>query len=156
MKILSLFFILFTMPLALSSTTPKPFTTDLCTGYPEGTRQQPTLWAHCCLKHDLDLWAGGRSDDRTQADLALRECVSKTGEPQHARLMWMGVRLGRLSPVKLPGQQWGNAWGNSVRNQILSREEINALHQALQFSSLSHDAIESFILELKQRNILLN
>jgi hypothetical protein len=131
---------------------PLPFTTDLCTGYPEGTKEEPMAWAHCCLKHDLDLWAGGDIRQRSARDLALKDCVTQTGHPDHARVMWIGVSLGRLSPIKIPGQQWGNAWGSVVRKNALSIHEIISLKQSLQQSSLSLDTIEAFIHELMQRN----
>jgi hypothetical protein len=153
MKIFSLLLLFCLSFSTQAATTPKPFVTDLCTGYPEGTLEQPKLWAHCCLKHDLDLWAGGKESHRTQVDLNLRECVSLTGQPQHARLMWLGVRLGRLSPIKIPGQQWGNAWGSDVRDELLSKNEIMLLQATLRDSTLGPDAIEHFIQDLIRRNL---
>lgn len=88
----------------------RPFVTDGCTLFPEGTRREPQLWEICCYEHDLRFWAGGSKQNRNRADTRLRECVKDMGAELTADLMYIGVRLGRLSPVKLPAKTWGNAW----------------------------------------------
>ncbi len=95
-----------------SSMIIKPFSTDYCTGYHEGTRQRPGIWKHCCLEHDLYFWAGGSREDRKEADLRLGKCVEATGEVEQARLMYAAVSLGAYSPIRLRGKHFGNAWQN--------------------------------------------
>ena len=56
---------------AMSDPDLKPFATDYCTLYVEGTHQQPNLWRHCCVEHDLYFWAGGSLDDKKATDLNL-------------------------------------------------------------------------------------
>ena len=142
---------------SVSAATPalnRPFKTDLCTGYREGPRDQPLLWADCCETHDLAMWAGGTSRSRDAADDALFSCVrDRSGSVYEARLMWLGVRIGKLSPIKIPGQQWGNAWSDRVRKSRLSIEEIETLEQSLiNESDLSMTAIDQFKTKLEREN----
>ena len=135
---------------------PKPFTTDACTGYPNGTRAEPMLWAKCCVRHDLEFWAGGRRSERLEADLALRNCVRATGQPLKAEIIYLGVRLGSLSPLKLPGMQWGNAWGKERRNTPLTRAEVSALKKSLrEHSDLDLDVVTDFIRTCEARALPL-
>jgi hypothetical protein len=137
----------------LMSVFVKPFETDFCTGYKEGTSKVPLLWADCCKEHDLYLWAGGTRKQRRQADRRLRKCVRDKGAPIHGIIMWLGVRIGKLSPIKIKGHQWGNAWGHKVRREKLSKDEIKALQQSLtQHSDLSPEQIIDFIQELEASN----
>jgi hypothetical protein len=46
----------------------KPFTTDGCGMFPEGTAKQKDLWLACGINHDLDYWKGGNSEERLRAD----------------------------------------------------------------------------------------
>lgn len=128
----------------------RPFRSDLCTGYPEGTRKEPLLWASCCKMHDLYFWAGGTRIQRKNADQDLYSCVqAKAGEFQ-ARLIYLGVTAGSFSPWKLEGKQWGNAWGDKVRDAHLSDEEISQLETNLiQESDLSIQVITDFINDLR-------
>jgi hypothetical protein len=87
----------------------KPFTTDGCSMFPEGTEKQKDLWLTCCINHDLDYWKGGTSEERLRADQELKACVAQTGEPEIARLMLAGVRVGGTPyvPTKF---RWGYGW----------------------------------------------
>jgi hypothetical protein len=67
--------------------------------------------------------------------------------------MWLGIRIGNLSPVKLAGKQWGNAWGDHVRKTALSRAEIELIETSLkQDSDLDDVSIVEFIHVLEERN----
>lgn len=132
----------------------KPFRSDLCTGYAEGTGQEPMKWAHCCVEHDLYLWAGGRAVFRDVADLDLKKCVEETGEPHHARLIYFGVRFGSHSPIKIPGMHWGNAWGEENMDQILTLMDIQVIENSLLWdSSLENRYIDQFIRDLLRNNL---
>ncbi len=87
----------------------KPFTTDACSVFPEGTAQQQSLWSHCCVRHDIAYWQGGTYDERLQADQDLEQCVSGVGEPEIAKLMLAGVRAGG-SPYFPTSYRWGYGW----------------------------------------------
>ncbi|WP_216662021.1 hypothetical protein [Niveibacterium sp. COAC-50] len=43
--------------------TLKPFTTDGCSSFPDGTPWQQTLWLDCCVKHDIAYWIGGTKEE---------------------------------------------------------------------------------------------
>lgn len=130
MKVL-LFFLLFGMGTA-SAAELRPFTTDGCTAWFEGTREKPNLWLHCCVRHDLSFWAGGLTPNRDDADLALRDCVAATGATREARVIYAGVRIGSYSPRKIAGKQWGNAWDpKATRKTELGVDEIDRLEHEI-------------------------
>lgn len=87
----------------------KPFVTDGCSHFPEGTRDHKDLWLRCCLQHDITYWQGGTYEERLAADLALRECVREVGEPVIAQIMLGGVRVGG-SPYWPTQFRWGYGW----------------------------------------------
>jgi len=37
----------------------KPFTSDGCSDFPDGTLTQKDLWLECCTAHDFTYWKGG-------------------------------------------------------------------------------------------------
>ena len=105
----------------------RTFESDLCTMFPNGK------WGHCCFEHDLHYWAGGTKERRNWADRELRQCVRDTGKKRIAEIMYWGVKLGRLSPVKLKSKRWGNAFlGKRKRYKQHSYEEILIIVDELQ------------------------
>mgnify|MGYP000542505184 FL=1 len=46
----------------------KPFTSDGCSAFPDGTFKQKTLWLSCCTAHDYIYWQGGTYEERLDAD----------------------------------------------------------------------------------------
>ncbi len=103
---ITLFSILFTTVYAEEI---KPFTSDGCSAFPDGTFEQQKLWLDCCTAHDKAYWRGGTYQQRLDADLALRQCVAKVGEPLIAELMLAGVRVGG-SPYWPTKFRWGYGW----------------------------------------------
>jgi hypothetical protein len=93
----------------VSSETLKPFTTDGCSMFPDGTYEQQSLWLECCIRHDFAYWKGGTRDQRLAADKTLQACVSQVGEPKIAKLMLAGVRIGG-SPYFPTWYRWGYGW----------------------------------------------
>ena len=87
----------------------RPFTSDGCSAFPDGTFAQKKLWLNCCTIHDIAYWQGGTREQRLQADQALRVCVEEVGEPEIAALMLAGVRVGGTPylPTKF---RWGYGW----------------------------------------------
>ncbi|MGD8595188.1 MAG: hypothetical protein PVF82_20340, partial [Gammaproteobacteria bacterium] len=94
---------------ACSSDELKPFTSDGCSSFPDGTMKQQSLWLSCCVKHDLSYWKGGTYQERLEADLSLEQCVADIGEPNVAKLMLAGVRVGG-SPYWPTTYRWGYGW----------------------------------------------
>lgn len=83
-----------------------PFTSDGCSSFPDGTVVQDELWLSCCSEHDKAYWQGGSYQQRLDADLELKRCVSAVGEPVIAELMLSGVRVGG-SPYWPTQFRWG-------------------------------------------------
>jgi hypothetical protein len=110
----------------------KPFHTNGCTGFFNGSPSNPVLWRHCCAIHDLYFWAGGLRKFRKAADERLRDCVRSTGAEGTARLMYWGVRVGSWSPFKLSGERWGNGWldGRSMFTP-LNMEDATSIRESL-------------------------
>lgn len=126
--------------LSFNAQAVRPFKTDICTGYING------VWSHCCIQHDLLLWAGGTKNQNNQADIDLRECVRETGNDLHARLMYLGLQIGRKSPFKLKGQQWGNAWGDQIRDHKLEEHELQELLDELIYADLPDWMLDDLII----------
>lgn len=117
---------IFSLMLLLSvhanSASLKPFTSDGCSAFPNGTLEQKQLWLHCCTAHDLAYWRGGTYTERLQADKALRACVGQLGEAAIADLMMAGVRVGG-SPFWPTQFRWGYGWDYPRFYQELTEEE---------------------------------
>ena len=107
-----------TLLLVISSLSPltsvmadelRDFTSDGCSAFPDGTREDKELWHSCCVLHDLAYWKGGNSEERKAADHALKFCVEAVGKPDIAKLMLAGVRVG--GTPWLPTQfRWAYGW----------------------------------------------
>jgi hypothetical protein len=100
----------------------RPFRSDGCSAFPDGTRAQKDLWLGCCVEHDKAYWKGGTYKERKKADEALRRCVAAAGEPAVARLMLAGVRVGGTPyfPTKF---RWGYGWPYLRGYKALTVEE---------------------------------
>jgi hypothetical protein len=109
----------------------KPFTTDGCSMFPDGTYRQQSLWMECCIRHDLAYWKGGTEQQRLDADQALEACVSRVGEPEIAKLMLTGVRLGG-SPFFPTSYRWGYGWPYKRGYAPLTQEEQRQVTTELQ------------------------
>ena len=100
----------------------KPFTTDGCSSFPDGTIEQQSLWVNCCIRHDLAYWKGGTYDERLEADEGLESCVATIGEPKIASIMLAGVRVGG-SPFFPTHYRWGYGWPYPRGYKALSPDE---------------------------------
>lgn len=89
--------------------TLKPFTSDGCSAFPDGTFEQKELWLSCCIQHDYDYWQGGTYQQRLISDQNLQTCVALVGEPEIAALMLAGVRVGG-TPYLPTTFRWGYGW----------------------------------------------
>jgi len=106
----------------------RPFSSDGCSRFPDGTPENPGIWRECCLKHDSVYWRGGSYDERLQADLALRACVEKRGYPRIAELMFIGVRMGG-SPYWPTSFRWGYGWPYLRGYKPLDEQELLAVRR---------------------------
>lgn len=115
---------------ACTSDELKPFTSDGCSAFPDGTLQQQSLWLNCCIKHDLAYWKGGTYQERLDADLGLEQCVTGIGEPNVGKLMLAGVRVGG-SPYWPTSYRWGYGWSYPRGYKALSDVERQEVRQRL-------------------------
>jgi len=110
------------------SITIKPFTSDGCSAFPNGTFQHQQLWLACCTAHDYAYWQGGTYDERLAADNALKQCVAKVGEKQIADIMLAGVRVGG-TPFLPTRFRWGYGWPYPRGYKALSEQEKQQIQQ---------------------------
>jgi hypothetical protein len=144
LKILSLCLIVFTIGVGnVTAGDLRPFTTDGCSVFPEGTPEQQSLWAECCISHDLAYWKGGTYDERLIADKDLEACVAKLGEPEIAKLMLAGVRVGG-SPYFPTSYRWGYGWPYQRGYQALNENELTQVTKQIESLSsiLNHFLIQ--------------
>lgn len=114
--------------LSACSSTIKPFTSDGCSSFPDGTLEQGNLWLKCCTAHDLAYWKGGTYSERHDADKALRMCVKEVGEPEIALLMLAGVRVGG-SPIWPTTFRWGYGWSYPKWYGELTEDELKQVQE---------------------------
>lgn len=107
----------------LQADTLKPFTSDGCSAFPDGTIIQKNLWLKCCQRHDFDYWQGGTYLQRLASDKWLKKCVTQVGEPTIAALMLAGVRVGG-TPYLPTSFRWGYGWSYPRLYGALSIEEL--------------------------------
>jgi len=106
LKYLYVFITFFVISVASFSDEIKPFTSDGCSRFPDGTFKHKALWLKCCTAHDYAYWKGGTYRQRLDADLELKNCVATVGEKEIAALMLAGVRVGG-SPFFPTSFRWG-------------------------------------------------
>lgn len=115
--------ILFLLTSCTSTNNIKPFTSDGCSSFPNGTLNQKNLWLSCCVTHDKAYWKGGSYKQRREADIALKLCVEQLGEADIAQLMLTGVRVGG-SPYFPTEFRWGYGWPYPRGYKELSHDEL--------------------------------
>lgn len=115
-----------TLPASLAnadSAVLRPFKSDGCSLFPDGTIEKRTLWCECCFEHDIAYWQGGTREQRKKADEDLKQCVmQKTGNKALAQTMFLGVRAGG-SPAFPTWYRWGYGWNYGRGYKPLGREE---------------------------------
>jgi len=130
----------FLLPLSAFSDDLKPFTTDGCSSFPDGTIEQASLWASCCIRHDFAYWQGGTYEERLEADEELESCVADVGEPTIASLMLAGVRVGG-TPYLPTGYRWGYGWPFMRGYEPLTEEEKLEVRKELELFQLMNKSI---------------
>lgn len=116
-----------TMNLSYADTL-KPFYSDGCSAFPDGTFEQRELWLTCCIQHDYDYWQGGTYQHRLASDQRLKTCVTDVGQPAVAILMLAGVRVG--GTPYLPTQfRWGYGWSYPRFYGPLSATELEQVQK---------------------------
>ena len=115
-------------PLSSLADEIRPFESDGCSSFPNGTVQQNELWLSCCITHDYAYWKGGTYQERIAADKELEACVSAVGEPEIALLMLAGVRVGGTPylPIRF---RWGYGWPYPRGYKALTEDEIMQIRE---------------------------
>jgi hypothetical protein len=126
---------------SISADTLKPFVSDGCSAFPDGTFEQNELWLSCCHEHDYAYWKGGTYEERFESDKALESCVSKVGEPEIALLMLAGVRVGG-SPYFPTRFRWGYGWAYPKFYGELIESELMQVERMSNYSTTSADTRE--------------
>jgi len=108
----------------------KPFTSDGCSSFPNGTVQHQSLWINCCIQHDFSYWKGGTREQRLKADNELEICVSKIGKPEIAKIMLYGVRVGGSPYIPTP-YRWGYGWNYLRGYKKLSDNDLKEVKRQL-------------------------
>ena len=116
----------------------KPFTTDGCSVFPDGTLMQKDLWLSCCIEHDKAYWKGGTYNERVAADEALKGCVASLGQNTIAKMMRLGVKIGG-SPHLPTGFRWGYGWTVNRGYKALTKEEKQQVNKMLQQSTQENE-----------------
>ena len=114
-----------------TASTLKPFKSDGCSAFPDGTLAENELWLNCCYQHDLSYWQGGSYAQRKQADYDLQQCVAEVGEPTVAKLMLAGVRVGG-SPYWPTQFRWAYGWPWLRGYKEITPTEQTQIDQALE------------------------
>ncbi|TEW54867.1 hypothetical protein E2R68_06765 [Psychromonas sp. RZ22] len=130
MKFIVLFIVFFLSSLNVFADTLKPFKSDGCSLFPNGTFEDHDLWQKCCYEHDLKYWQGGTYQQRVEADKALQLCVSDLDEATIGLLMKVGVRFGG-SPFFPTNFRWGYGWSYPRMYGELSQSELQRVKQHL-------------------------
>ncbi len=136
--------IIFTSSTLASSNTLRPFVTDGCTLFAEGTKEHPELWRHCCVEHDMRYWFGGDAADLDKTDLRLKACVQDVAGLTWAEIIYRGVRIGHSSPIKNK-THWSWGWIFERANIPLSKPENDYIISELRRLPMDQDVIEQFI-----------
>ena len=122
------FSLLFLASSALGAESIRPFSTDGCSSFPDGTYYNRDLWLSCCIAHDLAYWKGGTFEDRQAADMELQRCVSDLGESSVSILIYIGVRAGG-SPYFPTTYRWGYGWSFFRGYKELTPIEIKNINE---------------------------
>lgn len=126
----------------------KPFTTDGCSVWIDGTVTEPYLWRHCCVAHDKAYWIGGTNLERNKADEDLLACVSDVGGKAMGSYMYFFVSTGG-GPFLVTPYRWGYGWDFLEQGRprgykvptAAEREQINQLLPMAE-TTIAEDAIK--------------
>ncbi len=101
----------------------KDFTSDGCSLFPDSSIILEKDWCECCFEHDKMYWRGGTEQERLDADVIFRDCISeKTGDKILSEMMYKGVRFGG-SPYFFNWYRWGYGWAYDRKYVTLTGDE---------------------------------
>lgn len=112
----------------VSADTIRPFTTDGCSMSPNGPRTKPNAFLECCVNHDLAYWQGGTLEQKNEADLALKACITEHSNPKISEIYYGAVSIGGGPQFKTPFR-WGYGWPNRRTYDALNHTEKKSVEQ---------------------------
>ncbi len=115
----------------------RPFTSDGCSAFPDGTFNHSDKWLNCCIAHDKAYWLGGTYKERLKADDDLETCIASVGDEKTAKLMWAGVRVGG-SPYWFSTFRWSYGWPYTRGYEPVTSDE-KALATSLLTENIEQD-----------------
>lgn len=145
------FFIFLAYSSTVCSFEIKKFSSDGCTMAADGLPGGKVSWRSCCVEHDLWYWVGGQKQSRLKADKNLKKCIERKSSKIIAEIYYLGVQFGKLSPFKLSGRQWANAWSDRVEYKKLSEEQIFLIKNEIKKNQLPLDVRQKLEVDLEQR-----
>lgn len=114
-RLILIFSILLLSALAQSAdaqNTLKDFTSDGCSMSPDGVVVGRLEYVPCCVEHDVAYWAGGTQEQKSAADLRLRQCVlEKSNNEFVADVYYQAVRVAGGPYLPTPFH-WAYGWKN--------------------------------------------
>lgn len=127
-------------PTSAAASDLKPFSSDGCSLFPDGTIRDRAKWCECCLVHDIAYWQGGTDAERKRADEALRDCaLERTKDKALAETMYLGVRAGG-HPAFPTWYRWGYGWSYGRGYAALTDAEKEQVQEQLNAYYLKHHA----------------
>ncbi len=119
----------------------RPFISDGCSKWPDGTLKKPDAWLKCCFKHDQQYWLGGTQSQRYNADQQLKACVKEEFADWMSIVMYLGVRIGGVAEFQT-SYRWGYGWNYDRGYLPLTQKEVN---YAKTIAPKESDAIEKYL-----------
>jgi hypothetical protein len=85
------------------------FASDGCSMSPDGVVVGRLEFVPCCVEHDVAYWAGGTREQKSAADLRLRQCVQEKSNEFMADVYYQAVRVAGGPYLPTPFH-WGYGW----------------------------------------------
>lgn len=98
-----------------------PFRSDGCTMSPDEVPSKGYDFLECCVKHDFAYWQGGTFEQKSEADLVFKACISERSTPEIGDIYYGAVRIGG-GPQFDTSFRWGYGW--------ISRRSYDPLNHA--------------------------
>ncbi|MFC1462867.1 hypothetical protein ACFLQU_04595 [Verrucomicrobiota bacterium] len=109
----------------------RPFVSDGCSLFPDGTIKEKEKWKKCCVEHDIAYWQGGTKQDRINADIKLRDDIlAKTGNKGLAEMVYQAVRTWG-GPAFPSWYRWGYGWPYGRGYSSLTKRERKQIRKRL-------------------------
>ncbi len=148
-KIISIIMLLNMQIVFAEQNTLRPFTSDGCSMFPDGS------WQQCCVEHDKKYWIGGTREDRLTADRDLKKCVTENSNNLLGFIVYVGVRKGGKPNIPT-SFRWGYGWDKSRNYSPLNETEIEIFHKYVNTNNFHLNSTTALPIEPSQPQKLLS